>query len=754
MLRRLGFGDRWVQLVMLCVRSVRYKVLINGRPSEEIVPTRGLRQGDLLSPYLFIICAEGLSLLLQDSQAKGLIHGCRVARGAPAISHLFFADDSLLFFKANLQEAMEVKRCLGVYEAYSGQAVNFNKSSISFNRNTLDELKDLVAGALGVSQADDFGKYLGLPSVVGRNKKLVFAYIEQKLKQRFGTWNKRLLSRAGKEVLLKSVAQAMPTYTMSIFLIPITLCASLERLMNIYWWGRSDREDSIHWLAWDRMCTPKKFGGLGFKWLHEFNLALLAKQGWRLLTNPNTLMARVLKARYYPTSTFYDAAIGGNPSYVWRSIMASQGLVKSGCRRRIGNGRTTQVWAHPWLSDSHDPYVSTAQPATNQGLIVADLVDDTTGAWNNNLIQQIFNARDAALINKLPLNGMYDDLWYWEGDITGNYSVKSGYRRLGDAFAPSSPVWSSIWRLKIPPKWKNFMWRAFSNILPTLDNLIKKRVDLVNVCPACGLVEENVMHVLCSCSYASLVWNCSQLPIPQFNGNNFLFWAELWLGGASALDCDDKGRICGLLHGIWSARNSAVWNGLLPTPAVLCCRLTSSWAAWKAYGAGPRDSQVQRLSVLHANQRQHGLACFVDAAFHNNQQHATYGFMVLEEDGSYVAAANGPMVCPYDPLMAEAMAVTEALSWLKNNGYTAVRLFTDNAVLVSSLSNARSFRSYFGFILDSCIRLISSMPGTVVSYVRRDANKAAHMLAKHENAPAVSSVWRGGPPSFFGADFG
>ncbi|XP_019158935.1 PREDICTED: uncharacterized protein LOC109155745 [Ipomoea nil] len=247
-------------------------------------------------------------------------------------------------------------------------------------------MRDLVSGTLSVAQVEDFGKYLGLPSVIGRNRRAVFAYVEQKLRQRFGSWNKRILSKAGKEVLLKSVAQAMPTYTMSIYLLPTTLCASLERLMNRYWWGQSGNDGSIHWLAWDRMCKPKKYGGMGFKRLQEFNLALLAKQGWRLLTNQKSLMARVFKARYFPSTSFYEAVLGGNPSYVWRSIMASQNLLKAGCRRRIGNGRNTRIWRIPCLPDLQNPYVDSVQVANGHDMLVSDLINANTGSWNNDYL--------------------------------------------------------------------------------------------------------------------------------------------------------------------------------------------------------------------------------------------------------------------------------------------------------------------------------------------------------------------------------
>ncbi|XP_031126982.1 uncharacterized protein LOC116029213 [Ipomoea triloba] len=280
------------------------------------------------------------------------------------------------------EEAHEVGRCLTVYEEVYGQAINYHKSSITFSHNTAGGDRYAVATYFRVVESTDFGKYLGLPSVIGKNKGRVFSYVEQKLRQRVGAWNKKFLTRAGKEVLLKSVAHAMPTFTMSVFLLPIFLCERLERCMNMFWWRNGNDGKGIHWLSWDKLCVPKCKGGLGFKQIHQFNVALLGKQGWRLLTNPHSLVARVFQARYYPKTTFLEATIGYNSSYCWRSILASQGMIKEGARKRVGNGLTTEVWGTPWLLASDNPCVTTDMPLPLQGTLVANLMTVDGRSWD------------------------------------------------------------------------------------------------------------------------------------------------------------------------------------------------------------------------------------------------------------------------------------------------------------------------------------------------------------------------------------
>ncbi|XP_050222740.1 uncharacterized mitochondrial protein AtMg00310-like [Mercurialis annua] len=176
-------------------------------------------------------------------------------------------------------------------------------------------------------------------------------------------WRSKTISSGGKEVLLKSVAQAMPNHIMSVFLIHVDLCAELQRMKNSYWWGRdTSSRKGISWTNWNNLCTSKSFGGMGFKNLHEFNIAMLARQSWRLLNNQESLCFKVLSAKYFPSGNFLDASIGNNPSYTWRSIFATKDMMRSGVRRGIGSGLKTRVWSDPWLVDGSSGFVNEVAP--------------------------------------------------------------------------------------------------------------------------------------------------------------------------------------------------------------------------------------------------------------------------------------------------------------------------------------------------------------------------------------------------------
>jgi hypothetical protein len=276
---KLGFAERWVHLLMVCVRTMSYSILINGQPHGHIRPTRGIRQGDPLSPYFFILCAEGLSSLLFKAENDLLITGLPVRRGGIRINHLFFADDSLLFCKSNIFEWMQIQEILDVYERASGQKINKEKTSIFFSRNTKQETKDHILSIAGVNSTNSYEKYLGLPPLVGRSRMSTFTGIQGKIWERISGWKEKFLSQAGKEVMIKAVLQAIPTYTMSVFQLPKTLCKEIISMLSRFWWGHKENESRIAWMSWAKMGKTKVDGGLGFRDLEWFNMALLAKQG-------------------------------------------------------------------------------------------------------------------------------------------------------------------------------------------------------------------------------------------------------------------------------------------------------------------------------------------------------------------------------------------------------------------------------------------------------------------------------------------
>ncbi|XP_019168926.1 PREDICTED: uncharacterized protein LOC109164834 [Ipomoea nil] len=746
-LLRMGFDGRWIDIILRCVTTVRYKVSLNGCLTNHILPTRGLRQGDPLSPYLFILCAEGLGYLLSKAVLSRRISPCVVARGAPGISHLFFADDSLLFFKATTAEAMVVKDCLNTYEAMSGQSVNFNKSCILFSPNTTADLKNAVTTVLNVDTVNNLGKYLGLPMGIGRNRKEVFSYIEAKLRHRLAGWHKNVLSRAGKEILIKSVAQALPTYTMSIYYLPLTFCEHLERIMNQFWW--CNKGSGIRWMAWQRICSPKAVGGLGFKHLNRFNLALLAKQGWRLLTNPTSLTARIFKSRYYPNEEFLDAKIGANPSYVWRSILAGKDILTTGCVKRIGNGESTQVWKHPWLPDAVDPFVHSPCTTLDCTMTVSELVDPVTKDWDLAKLNQLFDARDVGLITSIPVALDFNDSWCWREDSRGQYSVKNGYKLLATLHNDGQHInfaWKKLWNLKIPPNVCNFLWRCLHGVLPTMVAICSRRVDVDTCCHLCKQHSETVRHLFFDCIHVQAIWNPTYRQLIA-EDDDFPACLSKWLAAANESIVKWCVAAC---WAVWKHRNALVWSNKPWNPTSVIMDISNMVMEWE-----DMDLHDVRVRTTTANASPMDVApgtmmIYVDAAVFVDLREAYVGVYMTNSAGDYVAAKNGSIRCLNDVLLVEAMAVKEALSWAKERGDNNVIIYSDCQMVCKWFDSVARDLSYAGCILEECRTLKRLFESVSIRFIPRSANKFAHTLARATRSQPGPMCWLSVIPSCIG----
>lgn len=178
---KMGFPNAFTLLVMRCVNSVLFQVLLNETPTPSFKPTRGIRQGDSLFPFLFIICAEGLAATIRATTANGQLKGLRFGQSGPQLSHLLFADDSLIFLEATLENGLSFKRILAIYESAAGQKINPSKSSLYFSKGIAAPLQAEISAVMGIPKGDNSGKYLGIPYMTGRSKKVIFSYVRDKI---------------------------------------------------------------------------------------------------------------------------------------------------------------------------------------------------------------------------------------------------------------------------------------------------------------------------------------------------------------------------------------------------------------------------------------------------------------------------------------------------------------------------------------------------------------------------------------------
>ncbi|KAK4404580.1 putative mitochondrial protein [Sesamum angolense] len=369
-LGKLGFPPSFIDLIMLCITSVSYSFVLSGSRFGSILPQRGLRQGDPLSPYLFLLCTESFSSLFRHAEANRVVPGVPICRGAPAISHLLFAYDTMIFCPASQDIVQHVQEILASYKQASEQQINLQKSSVAFIRNTPLEVQRHLGEVLGIRLENKHEKYLGLPSMAFRSKRALFAPLKDRIWKRIHSWHEKTLSQADKAILIQSVVQAFPSFAMSYFRLPKTLLKEFQSLAADFFWHNGDRR-------------PKQF--------------------WRILSRSDCLVSRVLKAKYFPHNHIFEAQVGNQPSYTWRSIIAARELLKSGCRWRIGTRHSVDVWNDPWIPRPASFRIITPNVHNVQNMCVSNLISPITREWDVDTINALLWPVDRKLFFRFPL---------------------------------------------------------------------------------------------------------------------------------------------------------------------------------------------------------------------------------------------------------------------------------------------------------------------------------------------------------------
>ena len=295
LLNRMGFGVKWCKWIRTCISTVQFSVLINGSPNNFFGSSRGLRQGDPLSPMLFFIVMEVLSRMLRRVEEVGLIRGFKVESrrgGGESVSHLLFADNTILFCDADVEQILHIRLLLLSFQAVTGLKVNVHKSEMV----PIGEVDDVQALAviLGCRVGTLPMSYLGMSLGASHNSPSIWNPILEKIERKLAEWKKLYLSKGGRLMLLKSTLSSLPTYFLSLFTIPTYVAYKIEKLHRDFRWGVS----KYHLVGWDKFCTHIANGGFGIRKITTFNKALLGKWLWQFGKEEDWLWRRVVVSKY------------------------------------------------------------------------------------------------------------------------------------------------------------------------------------------------------------------------------------------------------------------------------------------------------------------------------------------------------------------------------------------------------------------------------------------------------------------------
>jgi hypothetical protein len=493
MLLAFGFDQNWVTWILNLTSSAFFSLLINGVPSKPFSPSRGIRQGDPLSPFLFIIMAEGLSRSIQAALENNLLAGLPLHGISPPISHSQFVDDTLLMGSPTVREANSLQEILQTFSEASGLECNKEKSLIFFF-NTPPQVQRHISDILGFKRSSLPSKYLGIPLIDNALRNSSWEHLLSSFSKRLSSWTFRALNLPSRLILLKAVLQALPIYIFSALAAPKFVLTTIKSLQRNFLWQGLAKEKKIALVSWDKLCRPKEQGGLGLRDPAIMNKILSAKIWWRWLKNPKELWAKLWRKKYAPSTAEKNLIRwdGDNQgSLIWTAAKQNRQLVTQHAFWELGNGETTLFWQDSWHQwpalGAEDWARDICTQATRAGLTqVADYwqnnpTEDTWRCWrverehmDLEVHVNLEPLKEELAKRKIPrIEG--EDILRWGYGTQGSFSTREAYQiKTHTDPLPASKIWQKIWNLKHWPKITLFLWLVSHSSILTWDNLLKR----------------------------------------------------------------------------------------------------------------------------------------------------------------------------------------------------------------------------------------------------------------------------------------
>ncbi|XP_015084239.1 uncharacterized protein LOC107027648 [Solanum pennellii] len=756
-LRKMGFDEVFIDMIWRIMDNNWYSIIVNGKRYGFFRSTRGLKQGDPLSPALFILGAEVLSRSLNRLHNHPDYQGFIMEKRGPQVNHLSFADDIILFTSGRCKTLKLLMNTLKEYEKISGQLINGDKSHFMLHSSAFNSTRGRIKRLTGFKQKQGPITYLVCPLFVGRPRNVYFSDLINKVVSRITGWQTKQLSYGGKAILSKHVLQALPIHLLSAVTPPATIIRQIQMLIADFFWGWKNDRKKYHWSSWKNLSYPYEEGGIGMRNLQDVCKTVQFKQWWILRTK-QTLWGDFLRAKYCQRSNPVSKKWDTGESLTWKHMLETRQQVEQHIHWKLQAGNCSFWWDN-WLGTGPLAQHTTSSNRFNNST-VADFWENGEWRWSKLVKHAPVTHLPNILATRIPHNQHRPDQAVWKLNIHGSFSCSSAWEEIRNKKAKNN-FNSLIWHKSIPFKTSFLLWRTLKGKLPTNEKLSNFGIE-PSPCFCCfdraGM--NTIEHIFNLGPFAAKVWK---------------FFAAT--AGLQA----DHSTLPTLIKQWWTAKPSNAGHQLLmqATPIFIC------WNLWKNRCAGKYGGKATNISrVKYAiykdtfkmlkNTFPHikwpaswtALIQTTERCFHNikvcmvtwfkppdqwikintdgsaltNEGKIGAGGIIRDKEGKMVMAFSTPLGEGSNN-KAEIEAALFGLTWAFELGFKNILLELDSQLVVHWISNKTAPHWSFTNQLERLQHIVMQTQNFRCSHIFREANWVADALSKHSHNSTAPQVY-------------